>query len=224
MIEVRSVTKSFWRGDTEIPVLRGVSCSIPRGAFAFIVGPSGSGKSTLLYLMGALDEPTSGEIHVGGRPLAEIDQAARDSFRRTDVGFVFQSFNLLSNLSAVDNVLVPFMPTGEASARRGDAVDLLQSVGLGHRLDHRPAQLSGGEQQRVAIARALLKQPRIVLADEPTGELDSKNGSEVYRYLRQLQAEHNSTVVSVTHDRSHIQESDLVLEIQDGRIAEAPGR
>ncbi|REJ88620.1 MAG: ABC transporter ATP-binding protein [Planctomycetota bacterium] len=220
MINVENVTKSFRRGDTEIPVLRGISCEIPRGAFAFIVGPSGSGKSTLLYLIGALDEPTSGEIHVAGRRLDEVDQAGRDAFRRTEIGFVFQSFNLLSNLSALDNVLIPYMPIGEAARRRGDAIELLKQVGLEHRLDHRPAQLSGGEQQRVAIARALLKQPSIVLADEPTGELDSENGAEVYRYLRRLQQEQNSTVVSVTHDRSYIQEGDLVLEIRDGRIAE----
>lgn len=219
MIEVVEVAKSFRRGETEIPVLRGLSCTIPQGVFAFIVGPSGSGKSTLLYLLGALDEPTSGEVRVGGRRLADLNQAQRDAFRRSDVGFIFQSFNLLSNLDAVDNVLVPYLPTGEGAQRRAEAVELLTKVGLGHRLDHRPAQLSGGEQQRVAIARALLKRPSLVLADEPTGELDSENGAEVYRYLRQLQADHRSTVVAVTHDRSYIREGDLVLEIRDGRIS-----
>jgi len=219
MIEVIDVTKSFRRGDSEIPVLRGLSCRIPSGVFAFIVGPSGSGKSTLLYLLGALDEPTAGQVRIGGRRLSELTPAARDEFRRRDVGFVFQSFNLLSNLSAIDNVLVPYLPTNEAASRRAAAVDLLNQVGLGHRLDHRPAQLSGGEQQRVAIARALLKRPALVLADEPTGELDSENGAEIYRYLRRLQAEQNSTVVAVTHDRSYIQPGDVVFEIRDGRIA-----
>ena len=219
MIEVNDVTKSFRRGETEIPVLRGLSCRIPAGAFAFIVGPSGSGKSTLLYLLGALDEPTTGEVRIGGRRLSELAAAERDEFRRRDVGFIFQSFNLLSNLDAVDNVLIPYMPTNEAADRRAQAVELLKQVGLGHRLDHRPAQLSGGEQQRVAIARALLKQPLLVLADEPTGELDSENGAEIYRYLRKLQVERNSTVVAVTHDRSYIQPGDLVYEIRDGRIA-----
>jgi len=219
MIEVNDVTKSFRRGVTEIPVLRGLSCRIPAGAFAFIVGPSGSGKSTLLYLLGALDEPTTGEVRIGGRRLSELGTAERDEFRRRDVGFIFQSFNLLSNLDAVDNVLIPYMPTNEAADRRAQAVELLKQVGLGHRLDHRPAQLSGGEQQRVAIARALLKQPLLVLADEPTGELDSENGAEIYRYLRRLQVERNSTVVAVTHDRSYIQPGDLVYEIRDGRIA-----
>jgi putative ABC transport system ATP-binding protein len=223
MIEVIEVTKSFRRGSSDIPVLRGLSCRIPAGAFAFIVGPSGSGKSTLLYLLGALDEPTSGEVRVAGRRLGDLDPAERDEFRRRDVGFVFQSFNLLSNLSAVDNVLVPYLPTSEAPARRRQAVELLEQVGLAHRLDHRPAQLSGGEQQRVAIARALLKRPSLVLADEPTGELDSENGAEIYRYLRRLQSEQNSTVVAVTHDRSYIQPQDLVFEIRDGRIAGEPG-
>ena len=219
MIEVHDVTKSFHRGGAEIPVLRGLSCTIPEGAFAFIVGPSGSGKSTLLYLLGALDEPTSGEVRVAGKRLSELPTSERDEFRRRDVGFVFQSFNLLSNLSAVDNVLVPYLPTNEAGVRRQQAVELLEQVGLAHRLDHRPAQLSGGEQQRVAIARALLKRPALVLADEPTGELDSENGAEIYRYLRRLQSEQNSTVVAVTHDRSYIQPNDLVYEIRDGRIA-----
>lgn len=222
MIEVVDVTKSFRRGDAEIPVLRGLSCGIPAGAFAFVVGPSGSGKSTLLYLLGALDEPTSGEVRVAGRRLADLDAAARDAFRRLEVGFIFQSFNLLSNLSAVDNVLVPFLPGNRAGAKRREAVDLLHQVGLGHRLDHRPGQLSGGEQQRVAIARALLKRPALVLADEPTGELDSENGAEVYRYLRRLQVEHGSTVVAVTHDRSYIGPDDMVFEIRDGRIARGP--
>lgn len=220
MIEVCGVTKSFFRGGAEIPVLRGLSCAIPEGSFAFIVGPSGSGKSTLLYLLGALDEPTAGEVLVAGKRLSELPTGERDEFRRREVGFVFQSFNLLSNLSAVDNVLVPYLPTNEAGARRQEAEQLLKQVGLGHRLDHRPAQLSGGEQQRVAIARALLKRPSLVLADEPTGELDSENGEEIYRYLRRLQSERNSTVVAVTHDRSYIQPGDLVYEIRDGRIAD----
>jgi len=217
-IEVDNVTKSYLRGGVETPVLRGMSCVIPAGAFAFIVGPSGSGKSTLLYLLGALDEPTGGGIRIGGKALESFSRAERDAFRQSQIGFIFQSFNLLSNLSAVDNVLVPFLPTREAAARRDDAVELLRQVGLGHRLEHRPAQLSGGEQQRVAIARALLKRPSIVLADEPTGELDSENGAEVYRHLRQLQADSGATVVSVTHDRRYIHEGDLVLEIRDGRI------
>jgi putative ABC transport system ATP-binding protein len=222
MIEVDEVTKVYRRGTTDIPVLRGLSCRIPAGAFAFFVGPSGSGKSTLLYLLGALDEPTTGEVRISGRRLGDLADADRDEFRRREIGFIFQSFNLLNNLDAVDNVLVPFLPTGEAAGRRDEAVRLLRQVGLGERLDHQPSQLSGGEQQRVAIARALLKRPSIVLADEPTGELDSENGAEVYRYLRRLQSEQNSTVVAVTHDRSYIRDGDLVFELRDGRIVSGP--
>src|SRR5690606_19954459 len=166
MLRVENLTKVYRRGPLEVPVLRGITCEIPAGSFTFIVGPSGSGKSTLLYLMGALDEPTSGQILLNGRPLASLPPAERDRLRQRDIGFVFQSFNLLANLTALDNVLIPDLPNpAAAAAKRDAAIELLKEVGLGERLDHRPAQLSGGEQQRVAIARALLKQPALVLAD-----------------------------------------------------------
>lgn len=218
MISVQNVVRTLHRGETAIPILRGISCEIAEGDFTFIVGPSGSGKSTLLYLLGALDEPTDGEITVGGQRFSAMSEPERDAFRRSEVGFIFQSFNLLANLDAVSNVLVPYLPSGQAGARRDEAVELLKRVGLGHRLDHKPGQLSGGEQQRVAIARALLKRPSIVLADEPTGELDSATGEEVFRYLRDLQAEQGSTVVVVTHDQRYIRPTDVVLEIRDGRF------
>jgi putative ABC transport system ATP-binding protein len=219
MIDVDNVSKSFLRGKTSISVLRGISCHVPAGAFAFIVGPSGSGKSTLLYLMGALDAPDSGAIRFRGQDLAPLDPARKDELRRRDIGFIFQSFNLLSNLNAVDNVLVPFLPTGEATAKRPDAVELLKQVGLGQRLDHRPAELSGGEQQRVAIARALLKRPALILADEPTGELDTATGQEIFAILRRMQRDYETTIVTVTHDHRYIDSDDLVLKIQDGQIA-----
>jgi putative ABC transport system ATP-binding protein len=198
--------------------LRGLSCRIGRGRFAFIVGPSGSGKSTLLYLMGALDRPDSGQILVDGRDLVRMSEAEQNAYRRDRVGFIFQSFNLISNLTAVDNVLVPFLPRGVVPEMRERAADLLRGVGLGDRLDHRPYQMSGGEQQRVAIARALIKDPILVLADEPTGELDSKTGDEIYRILRRLQTQRQTTLVVVTHDRRFITPGDLVLEIQDGQL------
>lgn len=223
MIEVDSVRKSYRRGSSTIPVLRGLTCRVPAGAFAFIVGPSGSGKSTLLYLMGALDSPDAGVIRLGGESLAELPADRKDDLRRRRIGFVFQSFNLLPNLDAVDNVLVPFLPVGEAAAKRDDATRLLKEVGLGERLDHRPSQLSGGEQQRVAIARALLKQPDVILADEPTGELDSATGQEIFGLLRRMQQERNTTVVTVTHDHRYIQPGDLVLQIQDGQIVNSAG-
>lgn len=218
MIEVVDVKKSYKSGDREVHALRGVSCGIARGRFAFIVGPSGSGKSTLLYLLGALDHPTSGTISIDGRELTAMSESEQNAYRRDKVGFIFQSFNLISNLTAVENVLVPFLPRGLTPELRERATALLNEVGLGDRLEHRPYQMSGGEQQRVAIARALIKNPVLVLGDEPTGELDSRTGDEIYRILRRLQALHKTTLVIVTHDRRFIMPDDLVLEIQDGEL------
>ena len=217
-IDVHNVVKTYRRGVDEVRALRGLTCQIPQGRLSFIVGPSGSGKSSLLYLLGGLDRPDSGDISVFGRPLTQFSHRQRDEFRRREVGFIFQNFNLLGNLSAVDNVLVPFLPQGISPDLRRQAVELLTQVGLAKRLDHRPNQLSGGEQQRVAIARALLKRPLLVLGDEPTGELDSTSGAEIYRHLRQLRDQHGSTIVVVTHDRSHIEPGDFVLTIRDGTL------
>src|SRR4051794_15655391 len=165
MIDVVDVRKSYRSGDRSVEALRGVSCRIPRGRFAFIVGPSGSGKSTLLYLLGALDRPTSGTIRVEGQDLTAMSESEQNLYRRDQVGFIFQSFNLISNLTAVENVLVPFLPRGVTPEQTDRAATLLTEVGLGERLDHRPYQMSGGEQQRVAIARALIKDPILVLGD-----------------------------------------------------------
>ncbi len=218
MIEVLNVTKSYKSGDRWIQALRGIDCRIAKGRFAFIVGPSGSGKSTLLYMLGALDRPTSGEIYVEGLNLSTVSEAEANVYRREKIGFIFQSFNLISNLTAVENVLVPFLPRGVPQGMKEKAAELLTQVGLGDRLDHRPFQMSGGEQQRVAIARALIKDPILVLADEPTGELDSKTGDEIYRILRRMQHQRQATLVVVTHDRRFITPDDLVLEIQDGLL------
>jgi putative ABC transport system ATP-binding protein len=219
MIDVSDVRKVFQRGQQQVHALRGVSFRVESGRCAFIVGPSGSGKSTLLYMLGVLDRPTSGRIVVDGQDLTTISEADTNLYRRDKVGFIFQSFNLISNLSAVDNVLVPFMPRGVSADQRKKACDLLTEVGLGDRMHHRPYQLSGGEQQRVAIARALVKDPILVLADEPTGELDSRTGDEIYRILRRMQSQRQATLVVVTHDRRFITPDDLILEIQDGLLA-----
>ncbi|WP_337177344.1 ABC transporter ATP-binding protein [Paludisphaera sp.] len=219
MIDVVDVWKSYKSGPRQVDALRGVTCHIERGRFAFIVGPSGSGKSTLLYTLGAVDRPTRGQIVVDGRDLTAMTEAEQNDYRRERVGFIFQSFNLISNLSAVENILIPFLPRGVTDAQRARAEELLRRVGLGDRMNHRPYQLSGGEQQRVAIARARVTDPARVLADEPTGELDSKSGDEIYRILRELQESSDTTLVVVTHDRRFIRPGDLVLEIQDGLLA-----
>ena len=221
MIDVRRVSKVHLRGTLQVPALREISCQIPIGSFTFILGPSGSGKSTLLYLLGALDDPTSGEIFVGGKSLQQFTPRERDNFRREEAGFIFQNFNLLANLTALENVLVPFLPGGVTPAQRAQAAHLLERLGLGERLTHRPNHLSGGEQQRVAIARALLKRPKLVLADEPTGELDTVNSLAILEDLRQLCREQNSTVVVVTHEHEYIQPGDHVIRIRDGRIADS---
>jgi putative ABC transport system ATP-binding protein len=223
MIEVRNVYKRYRSGIRWVEALRGISCSVDRGRFAFIVGPSGSGKSTLLYMLGSVDTPTSGEILVEGIDVNKMSEAEKNVYRRDKVGFIFQAFNLISNLTALENVLVPFLPRGVTPEQRERATELLTEVGLGDRLDHRPYQLSGGEQQRIAIARALVKNPLLVLADEPTGELDSKTGDEIYRILRRLQESIQATLVVVTHDRRFITPDDLVLEIQDGQLVNGDG-
>jgi putative ABC transport system ATP-binding protein len=218
MIDVRDVTKRFRVGGSDVEALRGVTFQVPQGSCAFIVGPSGSGKSTLLTLLGALDRPNSGKITVEGQDLTSMTEDEQDAFRHDRVGFIFQTFNLIGNLSALDNVLIPFLPSGSWAPWRQKAIDLLEQVGLGNRLEHRPIQLSGGQQQRVAIARALIKDPILILADEPTGELDSKAGDEIFRTLRQLQTERGRTLMVVTHDRRFIAPNDHVFELEDGRL------
>ena len=217
-IEIEDLTKEFTIGPTTVRALRGVTARIVDGSFQFVLGPSGSGKSTLLYLLGALDRPSGGSITIDGRLINELSREEQDEFRRTEVGFVFQSFNLLGNLTALDNVLAPFLPIGVSGELRQRAEDLLVHVGLGDRQRHRPAELSGGEQQRVAIARALLKRPKLVLADEPTGELDHRTGAEVMGYLRDLREELGTTVVVVTHDASYIEPGDATLRLRDGQV------
>ena len=222
MIEAVDVRKSFQSGDETVEALRGVTFRVPRGSCTFIVGPSGSGKSTLLYLLAALDQPSSGTIRVADEDVTSMSEAARDAYRRDRVGFVYQSFNLIGNLSAVNNVLLPYIPTGVTPELRERAVDLLKQVGLGHRTRLRPRQMSGGEQQRVAVARALIKDPLVIYADEPTGNLDRAGGDRIMQLLRDRQRARQSTLVVVTHDRRFITPDDLVLEIEDGRLKEGP--
>ena len=219
MIEAIDVRKSFDAGGETVEALRGVTFRLPSESCTFIVGPSGSGKSTLLYLIGALDRPTSGTIRVEDWDITAMTESEQDAYRRDRVGFVFQSFNLIGNLSAVGNVLLSYIPLGVTPDLRAKAEGLLRQVGLGDRLNHRPNQLSGGQQQRVAVARALIKDPVLILADEPTGNLDRAGGDEIIRLLR----DRRKTLVIVTHDRRFITPSDIVLEIEDGRLSGGKG-
>jgi putative ABC transport system ATP-binding protein len=219
LIEAKDVHKYFKLGETQVHALRGVSLTINEGDFIFIVGPSGSGKSTLMHLLGALDHPTKGKIMFEGRNLAELDDEVLSAIRRKKMGFIFQAFNLMQTLSATENVSIPLVPAGvneeEAEER---AIKFLTLLGLGDRTHHKPAQLSGGQQQRVAIARALINDPKLILADEPTGEVDSKTGNEIFSYLREMNKKYNKTFIIVTHDTEYIKKGDKIFKIHDGKI------
>jgi ABC-type lipoprotein export system ATPase subunit len=217
LIRLRGVSKLYRKGREAIRALDGVDLDIAGKLMAAVVGPSGSGKSSLLHVMGAMDRPTSGDVLVAGQPLNTLSEEALTQFRRQTVGFVFQSFNLIPNLTALENVMLPMEFNGvPAEERRRRARALLERVGLGQRLDHRPRELSGGEQQRVAIARALANDPPLILADEPTGNLDSKTGQVIYELLKTIAAER--TVVVVTHAEVLSQMADRVIRIKDGKL------
>jgi len=218
-IVVDEVTRTYDLGGISVPALRGVSFTIPAGDYVAIVGPSGSGKSTLMHLLGGLDRPTSGRLSIGGRDIGTLSQHELARLRNETIGFVFQSFHLLARTSAVDNVALPLVYRGiGARERRAKAAEMLERVGLGPRLGHRPNQLSGGEQQRVAIARALVTDPEVLLADEPTGNLDSTNGQAVLALLEQLNAERGVALVIVTHDRDVAARANRQIVMRDGLI------
>ena len=219
-IEARDVVKRYGEGGTAVEALRGVDLVVDRGEFLAIMGPSGSGKSTLLHILGALETPTRGAVAVGGSRFDGLDDRALTRFRRDHIGFVFQFFNLLTSLTAEENVLLPALIAGRHErALRDHAVELLDRVGLGDRAEHLPGELSGGEQQRVSVARALLLSPEIVLADEPTGNLDSRAGREILRLLRAVCDTAGHTIVMVTHDPAAAAVADRVVFLRDGRIA-----
>ncbi len=222
-IRAVELTRTFEVGETTVEALRGFNLEVARGQFVALVGPSGSGKSTFLNLVGGLDRPTSGELWVNGEELSASKEKALTEHRRRRVGFVFQSFNLLPRLSALENVALPLMFVGASEQERMDrAQELLRQVGLTDRLDHRPTQLSGGEQQRVAIARALVSHPAIILADEPTGNLDTATGAEIMALLRNLNREQGVTLLLVTHDLDAAGFADRIIHLRDGQIAAAP--
>ena len=220
-VVVRAVglARRYKMGDNFVDALQGANLTLTRGEFVALVGPSGSGKSTVLNLIGGLDRPTSGEVWINGTELGSSDERTLTRHRRQHVGFVFQSFNLLSRLTAEENVALPLMFSGvPEKERRARARALLQRVGLGARLTHRPTQLSGGEQQRVAIARALVAQPALLLADEPTGNLDTATGAEIMGLLKELNQEQGLTLLVVTHDTEVAAFADRVVRLRDGQV------
>ena len=218
IIITEQLTKSYRCGNVVTQALRGVSLAIPRGSFTCIVGPSGHGKSTLMHLLGGLDRPTSGSVHLDGVDLGRLNAAGLAALRARKVGFVFQFFNLLNGLTAVENVETAMMMAGLPTRQQAlRAKELLDRVGLADRADHRPSQLSGGQQQRVAIARALANAPPLLLMDEPTGNLDSQAEAEVLSILRSLHAE-GTTVVLVTHNAEIARRAEQVIEVKDGLV------
>ena len=218
VIQVREITKIYRMGAVEVPALRGVSFDVARGELIAIMGPSGSGKSTLMNILGCLDRPTVGEYLLDGQPVSQLNDDQLASIRNRKVGFVFQSFNLLPRMTALANVELPLRYAGVLSGAREKARAALEAVGLGDRLMHKPNELSGGQQQRVAIARALVNNPAIILADEPTGNLDSRSGQEIMALLVSLNREQGTTIVLVTHDPDIAAYAGRVIHIRDGQI------
>ena len=218
VIEARKLTKTYKMGEIEVQALRGVSFNIKRGEIVSIMGPSGSGKSTVMNTLGCLDRPTSGEYILDGESVADMDDDQLASVRNRKVGFVFQSFNLLSRLTALGNVELPLRYAGLTEGRRERAKAALEAVGLSDRMTHRPYELSGGEQQRVAVARALVNDPAMIMADEPTGNLDSKVGKEIMNLLLKLNKERGTTLIIVTHDPNIASQTERVIRLRDGEI------
>jgi lipoprotein-releasing system ATP-binding protein len=226
LLSARGLEKSYRKGSLVVPVLRGVDFSIAPGAFTAVVGQSGCGKSTLLHLLGTLDAPDAGEIHFAGRRIDNLPPRSRDELRNRQIGMIFQFYHLLPELSTLENVLAPAMirhglwsywrHKREHSER---ARTLLELVGLGHRLSHKPRELSGGEMQRAAIARALIAQPPLLLADEPTGNLDQKTGADILSLLKRLSREQGLTIVMVTHDPAIARQADQTVRLVEGRVA-----
>ena len=222
LLEAVGLRKRYAMGEVSVEALRGVDFVVKRGEFVAIMGPSGSGKSTLLHLLGGLDDPTDGEVLLAGQPLAQLSDDRLTLIRRRQVGFVFQFFNLLPTLTAAENVALPLLIDGRRLEDYEERIaDLLALVGLADRAGHRPDQLSGGEQQRVAIARAFVNDPEVVLADEPTGNLDSAAGEEILRLLRRMRDEKGQTIVMVTHNEHAAEYADRIVRLRDGRT-EAP--
>jgi putative ABC transport system ATP-binding protein len=219
MLEMTEVTKTYRIGGQTVRALDAISLTLTGGEFASVVGPSGAGKSTLLHLLGALDRPNSGSIRFQGKEIGDLDDEHQSEFRRHSVGFVFQFFNLLPTMTAWENVAVPKLLDGARISKvKSRAMELLALVDLADRVDHRPSELSGGQMQRVAVARALMMDPPLVLADEPTGNLDSKTGAAIMALLTDIAHQHGRSVVMVTHNLDAASSTDRVITLTDGRV------
>lgn len=218
VIEATNLVKTYMMGENEVHALAGVSVKILRGEIVAIMGPSGSGKSTLMNILGCLDRPTSGDYYLDGEPVSDLNDDQLASIRNRKVGFVFQNFNLLPRSTALQNVELPLRYAGMASGRLKRARESLEIVGLSDRVDHKPMELSGGQQQRVAIARALVNNPAIIMADEPTGNLDSKSGKEIMDLILRLNKEQGTTVIIVTHDPNIAEKTQRIIRLRDGLV------
>jgi putative ABC transport system ATP-binding protein len=218
MIEIRDLKKTFFTGEVEVHALRGVDLSVARGEFVAVAGPSGSGKSTLFHILGGLTPPTSGSVHIDGRDLLGMTDLERTELRKTGVGFVFQKYNLLPTLTAGENIEIARDIAGRSGPRSAQFEEIVKSLGIGGRLNHKPRALSGGEQQRVAIARAIVNDPALLLADEPTGNLDSENSEAVLKILRDLNKRLGQTILMITHDHEAASYADRIVRMKDGRI------
>src|SRR5258708_7409146 len=218
IISIRGLTKLYHAGEVDVHALRGVELVVARGEFLSIVGPSGSGKSTLFHIVGGLTPPTSGEVRVAGHDLSSLTDGGRTNLRKTTVSFVFQKFNLLPNLTARDNIRIARHIAGNNAAPDSAFDQALELLGIASRLDHKPSELSGGEQQRVAIARAIVNRPAILLADEPTGNLDSENSKLVLDILRDLNARLGQTILMITHNPEAAAYADRIVYMRDGRV------
>ena len=222
ILEIRNLCKVYGRGETKVDALKDVSFDVEQGEFVAIVGPSGSGKSTLMHILGGVDVPTSGEVNISGTDISKLDETKLAIFRRRQIGLIYQFYNLIPILNVEENMTLPILLDGKKPDKKLLA-DLVEKLGLSKRLSHLPNQLSGGQQQRVSIGRALMNHPALLLADEPTGNLDSENSKEIIALLRKFNKEYNQTVIIITHDERIALSADRVITIEDGQITKDSG-